>query len=198
MQTTMRSEIESYPERVVFEATSNQKVVEEVDKAAALWGVKVLRYEIKNIIPSKGVINTLRKPWRQSGLDAEVTLATAEKEVSKSEGKRQEAINISEGEKQKRINEAEGRAQEIAILADATAYGIKRVAEAIRKPKGRDAVNMKICESYIKEFGSILATSNVTVVPKELANIKGLFEGFAKVSTGIPVLPASRANNKKA
>ena len=123
-----------------------------------------------------------------------MTLATAEKEaVSKvSEGKRQEAINISEGEKQKRINEAEGRAQEIAILADATAYGIKRVAEAIRKPKGRDAVNMKICESYIKEFGSILATSNVTVVPKELANIKGLFEGFAKVSTGIPVLPMRR------
>ena len=125
---------------------------------------------------------------------ADITLANAERDstITLSEGERQEAINLSEGERQRRINEAKGRASEIYILAEATAYGIKRVADAIEKPKGRDAVNMRICETYIKEFGQIIRRSDVTVVPKELANIKGVFEGLARVSTGIPVVDGDR------
>ena len=183
-QTTMRSEIgkltlhQSFSEREKL----NENIVREVDKASDPWGIKVLRYEIRNITPSGHVVHTLEQQMEaEREKRAEVTSAEAEKEatIQLSEGERQSAINISEGDKQKRINEAEGRAAEITLLAEASAYGIRRVGAAIQQPGGQDAVRMRIIEEYVKEYGRILAGSNVSVVPEGLANIQGFFEGLA-------------------
>lgn len=190
-QTTMRSEIgkltldNTFSEREAV----NENIVREIDKASDPWGVKVLRYEIRNITPSLHVIDTLEKQMEaERQKRAKVTLATAEKEalINLSDGERQEAVNLSEGERQRRINEADGRAQEITLLAEATARGIARVGEAARKPGGTTAVKMRIVEHFIDELGGILGKSEVSVVPADLANIKGFFEGMGRVSTSVP------------
>lgn len=189
-QTTMRSEVgklalhESFYER----DNLNHAVVTEIDKASDPWGIKVLRYEIMNITPSDHVIHTLEKQMEaERERRAEVTIATAQKESMStiSEGERQEMINISQGERQKRINEAEGRAMAITLVADATADGIRRVGDAASKPGGSEAVKMRIVEQYISELGKIIDSADVSVVPAELANIKGFFEGVGRVSTNI-------------
>ena len=186
-QTTLRSELgkldlhETFSERDQL----NKIIVEEIDKASRPWGIKVLRYEIMNIEPSQEVVHALEKAMEaERDRRAGVTLATAQKEAVSimSEGKRQEAINISEGERMKTINEAEGRAQEIKIVADATSYGVKRVAEAISKPCGTQAVSARITQQFIDGFGKIINTANMTVVPTQLANIKGFFAGLSEVS----------------
>ncbi|MEL6190341.1 MAG: stomatin-like protein, partial [Myxococcota bacterium] len=140
-QTTMRSEIgklalhEAFSERDKL----NEAIVREVDKASDPWGIKVYRYELKNITPSAQIIHTLEKQMEaERERRSEVTMATAEKEavIHRSEGQRQEAIHVSEGEKAKRINEAEGRAKQISIVADATAQGLQQVAAALSRPGG--------------------------------------------------------------
>lgn len=185
-QTTMRSEIgkieldRSFSER----ETINEHIVREVDIASDPWGIKVLRYEIKNITPTDGVIETMEKQMEaERNKRAEITLATAEKDsrINISEGERAEAINISEGEKQKRINEAKGRALHITLLAEATAQGIKRIAEAMQKPGGHTAAKMQEIDVFIQELGGILSSANITVVPTQLASIKGFFEGIGSV-----------------
>ncbi|HSE40554.1 MAG TPA: band-7 C-terminal domain-containing protein, partial [Acidobacteriota bacterium] len=106
-----------------------------------------------------------------------------------SEGERQEAINLSEGEKQRRINEAQGRAREIQLLADSTAMGISRIATAIRKPGGAQAIKMRIIEQFLNEFGLIIQKANVTVVPGSIANVKAFFEGLGEVTSGMADRP---------
>ena len=183
----MRSEIgkltlgETYAERDRL----NEAIVTEIDKASDPWGVKVLRYEVRNITPSSQVIHTLEKQMEaERAKRAEVTLANAEKEskILISEGVRQEAINLSEGEKQKRINEAQGKAREISILAEATATGIARVASAVQKEGGHLAVKMKLVEHFIGHLGRVIQTANVSVLPAELANLKAV---VASVSAGL-------------
>lgn len=178
-QTTMRSEIgkltlgDTFYERDKL----NESIVREIDKASDPWGIKVMRYEIKNIAPSPQVVHTLEKQMEaEREKRAEITLATAGKEskILVSEGYRQEAINISEGEKQKRINEALGRASEIEILAEASAEGVRKVAQAITKPGGEYAVKMRLVEDYIGRTGEVLKGANVSVLPTDLAHIKGL------------------------
>ncbi len=114
-------------------------------------------------------------------------MSTGKKEsnIRISEGERQEAINLSEGAKQKRINEAEGQASEIRLLADARAQAIDMVAAAINKPGGAMAVQTQLVEEYLKQFGEILEKSKVSVVPSEVANIRGVMEGVSHVATGI-------------
>ncbi len=191
-QTTMRSEIgkltlhQSFSEREQL----NESIVREVDKASNPWGIKVLRYELRNITPSGNVVHTLEQQMEaEREKRAEVTTAEANKEatIQISEGERQAAINISEGEKIRRINEAEGRAKEITLLAEASAYGIRRVGAAILKPGGQDAVRMRILEEFIDEFGKILQGSQVSVVPHDLANIQGFFAGLSR--TGDAMAP---------
>lgn len=186
-QTTMRSEIgklalhEAFSERDKL----NDAIVQEIDKASDPWGIKVLRYEVKNITPSRNVIHTLEKQMEaERARRAQVTLATAEKEatINHSQGERQEAINLSSGEKQRRINEAEGRAQEIEVLADATSKGIRLVAQALNRPGGEHAMRMRIVEQFVQELGKIVKTSNISVVPKELAQIESTFRGIGQVS----------------
>jgi regulator of protease activity HflC (stomatin/prohibitin superfamily) len=191
-QTTMRSEIgkldldDTFSEREKI----NENIVREIDKASDPWGIKFIRYEIRNITPSQHMLDTMEKQMEaERQKRAEITLATGVKEsdINRSEGVRQETINVSEGKKQKRINEANGRAKEIELVAVASANGIRKVAEAIQKKGGRDAINMRIVEQFIDEFGKILENSSLTVVPESLANIKGFFEGLGRVTTGMTV-----------
>ena len=195
-QTTVRSEVgklrlsQTFSERDAL----NETIVREIDNASEPWGIKVMRYEVMNITPSRNVIDVLEiqmEAERQKR--AEITLANAERDstINLSEGERQEAINLSEGERQKRINEANGRAQEISILATATANGMTAIARAIKQPGGYQAMNVRLVESYIDQVDSLYARSDVSIVPSELANIEGMFEGFDRVATTI-----NRTNRK--
>ena len=147
-----------------------------------------MRYEVKNISPSGDVVSTLEKQMEaEREKRSEITLAKAEKEsrINLSEGERQEAINLSEGEKQKKINEAKGKAQEITILAEASAQGINMVADAINQPGGPMAIKMELVENFIKNLGEIMEGSDISVLPNEMANIKGIFEGTKEISKTI-------------
>lgn len=186
-QTTMRSEIgkitldDTFSEREKM----NENIVREIDKAADPWGIKVLRYEIKNIRPSKEIIDTMEKQMEaEREKRAEITHSEGHRQarINESEGEQQSQVLVSEAERQRRINEAKGRAQEIELVAEATATGIKRVAEAIQKPGGELAVKTKLVEQYIKQFGNIINTTNVSILPTETANLKTFFEGVSMVS----------------
>lgn len=185
-QTTMRSEIgklalhEAFSERDKL----NDGIVREVDKASDPWGIKVLRYELKNITPSAQVIHTLERQMEaERERRSEVTRATAEKEamIHRSEGERQEAINLSEGAKQKRINEAEGKASEIEIIADSTARGLEMVAESLSRPGGQSALEMRVVEQYIRELGQVAENAKVSVVPVGVAEIQSVVAGLSQV-----------------
>ncbi len=180
-QTTMRSEIgkttlgETFSEREKV----NVKIIEEIDKASDPWGVKVLRYEIRDIRPSAHVIDTLeRRMEAERDKRAKITMATAEKEklINISEGERQSAINISQGEKTKRINEAEGKAESIKLVADASAQSIILVGTAIKEPAGDEALKMRLVDQYIDQLGKVIEGCDVSVFPAGLATIKGIFD----------------------
>jgi regulator of protease activity HflC (stomatin/prohibitin superfamily) len=180
-QTTMRSEIgkislgETFSER----ETVNSKIIEEIDKASDPWGVKVLRYEIKDVIPTHHVIETLEKQMEaEREKRSAITMAMAEKEklINISEGEKQKAINLSEGEKAKRINEAEGKAQAIRIIADSSAKSIELIAEAINEEGGNEALKMRLVDQYIEQLGKIIKGSDVSVFPAGLATLKGIFD----------------------
>ncbi len=186
-QTTMRSEIGKLKLGQTFSERDklNETIVREIDKASDPWGIKVLRYEVRNITPSHNVIHTLEKQMEaERKKRAEITLAEAEREstINLSEGERQEAINISEGDKQRQINEARGRAREIEILADATAQGINLIAEASAKPCGDKAIKVRLLNEFIKQTGQILSTADVSVLPSEVAKLDGFFNGMEQVT----------------
>lgn len=186
-QTTMRSEIgkitldDTFSEREMM----NENIVREIDKAADPWGIKVLRYEIKNIRPSKEIIDTMEKQMEaEREKRAEITHSEGHRQarINESEGEQTSQVLVSEAERQRRINESKGRAKEIELVAEATAKGIRRVAEAIQRPGGDIAVKTKLVEQYINQFGKIIKNSNVSVLPTETANLKTFFEGVSKVS----------------
>lgn len=187
-QTTMRSEIGKMNLSKAFSERDdlNEKIIKEVDIASDPWGIKVLRYELKNIRPSQHVMATLEKQMEaERAKRAEITMATADKEsrITLSEGHKIESINVSEGSRQKRINEAKGNAREIELIAAATSEGVKLVAEAINLPGGDKAVKMQLVEQYINQVGNVMEHANVSVLPSEMANVKAFFEGaerFAK------------------
>ena len=186
-QTTVRSEVgklslsETFSERERL----NETIVKEIDRASEPWGIKVMRYEVMNITPSSNVIDVLEKQMEaERQKRAEITLANAARDstINLSQGERQEAINISEGQRQKRINEAGGRAQEISILAAATAEGMKAIADAIEKPGGEQAMNVRLVQSYIDQVADLFKQVDVSIVPAELAKMQGFFEGIETVS----------------
>jgi regulator of protease activity HflC (stomatin/prohibitin superfamily) len=186
-QTTMRSEIGKLKLGQTFSERDklNETIVREVDKASDPWGIKVLRYEVRNITPSHNVVHTLEKQMEaERKKRAEITLAEAEREstINLSEGERQEAINLSEGDKQRQINEAHGRAKEIEILADATAQGINMIAQASAQPCGDKAIKVRLLNEFIKQTGKILATAEVSVLPTEVAKLDGFFNGMEQVT----------------
>ena len=186
-QTTMRSEIgkitldDTFSEREQM----NENIVREIDKASDPWGIKVMRYEIRNIRPSDNLIHTLEKQMEaEREKRAEITESTGTRDarINESQGERQSAILISEANRQKRINEAKGRAKEIELVAAATAKGIQRISQAIAKPGGDLAVKTKLIEQFINQLGKVIDKANISVLPTETANLKTFFEGVSKVS----------------
>lgn len=183
-QTTLRSVIgktdldKSFEERVLI----NEKVVEVLSEASEPWGIKVLRYEVADIVLPETIRDALEKQMRA---ERERRAVVAESEgareakINVSEGRKQETINISEGDMQKQINEAKGRAEEIRMIAEATAAGIERIAVAINQPGGSDAVSLRIAEQYVKEFGNLARETNTLILPAELSDIGGVVAGLA-------------------
>ena len=188
-QTTMRSEVGKITLGSIFSERDevNAKIISEIDKASDPWGVKVLRYEIKDISPSRHVVDTLEKQMEaEREKRAEITRATAEKEklINVSEGERQMAINISEGEKQKRINEAKGKGEGIKLIAESTAKSITMVGEAINLPGGNDALKMRLIDQYIDQLDEVLGSGDVSVFPNNLASLKGIVEELKSSERG--------------
>ena len=178
-QTTLRSVIGKMELDKTFEERDhiNTAIVNAIDESAANWGVKVLRYEIKDLTPPKEILHAMQ---------AQIT-AEREKRalIAASEGRKQEQINIatgereasiarSEGEKQASINRAQGQATAIVALAEASAEALRQVAAAIREPGGADAVNLKVAEQYVAAFGQLAKTNNSIIVPANLGDISGL------------------------
>ncbi len=178
-QTTMRSEIGKLELDKTFEERDaiNAAIIQAVDKASDPWGVKITRYEIKNIHPPETVRNALEKQMRAER-EKRATIYESEGQrqakINVAEGTKQEAIAYSEGEKMKRINEAEGRAKEIELVAIATAEGIRNIAKAIEQPGGKDAVNLRVAEQYISEFGKLAQENNTMIIPSNLSDVGGM------------------------
>ena len=171
-QTTMRSEIGKIELDRTFEEREkiNMEIVAAVDKASVPWGIKVTRHEIKNITPPESIKGAMEKQMRAER-EKRAIIAESEGEkqakINRAEGDKQQAIALSEGEKQKRINEAEGRAAEIERVAFATAKGLREIATAINEKGGSDAVNLRIAEAYLGEFGKLAKQNNTMIIPSK-------------------------------
>ncbi len=178
-QTTLRSEIGKIELDKTFEerAHINTQVVDELDKATEPWGVKVLRYEIKNINPPRDVLEAMEKQMRA---EREKRAAVLESEglrdsaINTAEGEKQKVIKESEAKKQQQINEAEGEAAAITTVAAATAEGIRRVAEAIESPGGTQAVQLRVAEQYVDRLGLLAKENNTMILPANLADVSSM------------------------
>jgi len=175
-QTALRSEIGKIELDKTFEArtTINAQVVNELDKASEPWGVKVLRYEIKNITPPKDILNAMEKQMRAER-EKRALILTSEGErdaaINQAEGQKQQVIKASEANKQQQINEAEGAAAAILAIAQATAEGLRRVAETIQVPGGQEAVQLRVAEQYIGKFGELAKATNTLILPATVSDV---------------------------
>jgi regulator of protease activity HflC (stomatin/prohibitin superfamily) len=174
-QTTLRSEIGKIDLDKTFEERTNinASVVSELDKATDPWGVKVLRYEIKSINPPPDILSAMEKQMRAEREKRATILnseAVRDAAINTAEGEKQKVIKSSEARRQQQINEAQGQADAILSIATATAEGIRRVAEVIQQPGGYEAVNLRVAEQYITEFGRIAKAGNTIVVPSTLSD----------------------------
>jgi len=184
--STLRSEIGKLELDRTFEErdTINSNLIEALDKASDPWGIKITRYEIANISPPQSVKEALEKQMRaERERRAVVAHSEGEREaqINIAEGYKQDVIKRSEAEKSKQINEAEGKAREIELLAEATADSIRQVALSINEPGGSDAVNLRIAEQYVTEFGKLAKEGNTMILPANLADIGGTVAGLTKV-----------------
>lgn len=190
-QTTLRSEIGKMLLSQTFSERDdiNSNVVRQIDEATDPWGIKVNRYELKNITPPKSIIIEMEnqmKAERERRSEIITSEGDRQARINRSMGERQEAINLSEGDKMKLVNEAEGKAKEIELIAEATANGLKAIAESISKQGGKQAVQLQITQDYLEGLGKVFDKSKTTVLPETLANIKGVFEGVSKVTNTFP------------
>jgi regulator of protease activity HflC (stomatin/prohibitin superfamily) len=178
-QTTLRSEVGKIELDRTFEerSTINAALVSELDKATEPWGVKVLRYEIKDITPPQDVLAAMEKQMRAEREKRAAILnseGVRDSAINKAEGEKQQVIKASEARKQQQINEAEGQAAAILAVASATAEGIRKVGEAIDAPGGMQAVQLRVAEQYVAEFGNLAKAGNTLIVPANLTDISGL------------------------
>ena len=189
-QTTMRSTIGKLELDRTFEEreATNNSIVKVLDEAAEPWGIKVTRYEIKNIEPPQTIRDAMEKQMRAER-EKRAVIAESEGErearINRAEGDKEQNIRISEGEKTRQINVAEGRAQEIRLVAEATSDGIRKVAEAIQQAGGRDAVSLRVAEQYVAAFANLAKQNNTMIIPAELSNVAGAVAGLTKVLRNI-------------
>jgi len=178
-QTSLRSVIGKIELDRTFEEREslNQQVVAAIDEAAQNWGVKVLRYEIKDITPPQSVMDAMEKQMKAER-EKRASIATSEGDrqsrINRAEGLKKEAIEVSEGEKQRRINEAEGQAKEIELIAQATAEGIRKIAESLSISGGETAANLRVAEKYIAEFGNLAKENNTMIIPANMGDISSM------------------------
>jgi regulator of protease activity HflC (stomatin/prohibitin superfamily) len=185
-QTTLRSEIGKIDLDRTFEerATINANVVQELDKASEPWGVKVLRYEIRNINPPADVLQAMEKQMRAEREKRAVILTSEgdrDAKINQAEGEKQRVIKESEANRQQQINEAAGEAEAILAVATATAEGLRRVAEAVASAGGREAMQLRIAESYVAQFGNLARTGTTLVIPANVSDIAGMIAMATKV-----------------
>jgi regulator of protease activity HflC (stomatin/prohibitin superfamily) len=175
-QTTLRSEVGKIDLDRTFEERTNinTSVVSELDKASESWGVKVLRYEIKNITPPADVLAAMEKQMRAEREKRAVILTSEgqrDAAINTAEGDKQQTIKASEAHRQRQINEAQGQAEAILAVATATAEGIRRVAEAIKVDGGHEAVQLRVAEQYVTQFGQLASGSTNLVLPANVSDI---------------------------
>lgn len=195
-QTTMRSEIGKIDLDKTFEERMNinRLVVASIDEASIGWGVKILRYEIKNITPPKTVLNAMEKQMQAEREKRAVIL--------QSEGEKQSAINLAEGQKQKvvlesealqqrQINEATGQAEAIRAVAEATADGIRSVAKAIQSDGGMEAVQLRVAENLVEQFGKLAKANNTLILPANFADMGSM------ISAAMTVVKNQQQNPQK-
>ena len=190
-QTTLRSEIGKIDLDRTFEERMNinAQVVTELDKASESWGVKVLRYEIKNIAPPHDVLAAMEKQMRAEREKRAVILTSEgarDAAINTAEGEKQQVIKASEARRQQQINEAEGQASAILAIANATAEGIRQVADAIRQPGGNEATQLRVAEQYVQQFGELAREANTVILPANVADVASM------VSTAMKVFQAQR------
>jgi regulator of protease activity HflC (stomatin/prohibitin superfamily) len=194
-QTALRSEVGKMELDKTFESRDeiNRQIVSVLDEAGRTWGIKVLRYEIKSLTPPESILRSMQ---------AQIT-AEREKRalIAKSEGMRQEEINIadgqrqaailaSEGEKQAAINKAQGEAQALTTVAEATASAVRQVAAALEAPGGMQAANLKVAEKYVEQFGNIAKQGNTLIVPSNIADVSSM------IATAMTVLDKAKTVGK--
>jgi regulator of protease activity HflC (stomatin/prohibitin superfamily) len=175
-QTTLRSEIGKIDLDRTFEERTNINisVVMELDKASEPWGVKVLRYEIKNITPPSDILAAMEKQMRAEREKRAVILTsegTRDAAINTAEGRKQETIKASEARQQQQINEAQGQANAILAVAAATAEGIRKVAESVHAEGGIEALQLRVAEQYIQQFGNLAKASTTLVLPANAADV---------------------------
>jgi len=196
-QTTLRSEVGKIDLDRTFEerTTINVQVVGELDKASEPWGVKVLRYEIRNIEPPADILAAMEKQMRAEREKRAVILTSEgqrDAAINTAEGEKQQVIKASEANRQQRINEAEGQAAAIRAVAAATAEGLREVAGAIRTDGGMEAVQLRVAEQYVTQFGHIAQKTNTVVIPANLSDVAGMIAAAMKVFSASGTPPRSK------
>jgi len=195
-QTTLRSEIGKIDLDRTFEerGSINANVVSELDKASDPWGVKVLRYEIKNINPPSDVLGAMEKQMRAEREKRAVVLTSEgerDAKINEAEGEKQRVIKESEAVKEQQINEAEGQAAAILAIASATADGLKQVAGAVSVPGGEAAMQLRIAEDYVEQFGNLAKEANTLVVPANLSEISSMISLATSIVKDGPKAPTA-------
>jgi regulator of protease activity HflC (stomatin/prohibitin superfamily) len=196
-QTTLRSEVGKMELDKTFESRDeiNHKLVSVLDEAGRTWGVKVLRYEIKSLTPPESILRSM-----QAQITAErekrALIAKSEgvrqQEINMADGERQAAILASEGQKQAAINKAQGEATALTTVAEATASAVRQVAAALEAPGGQQAANLKIAEKYVEQFGNIAKAGNTLIVPANIADVASM------LSTAMTVLDKTKTGGTSA
>ena len=185
-QTMLRSEIGKIDLDKTFEERMNinAAIVAELDKASEAWGVKVLRYEIKNITPPHDVLAAMEKQMRAEREKRAVILTSEgarDANINNAEGEKQQVIKASEARRQQQINEADGQAAAILAVARATAEGIRQVAEAIKQPGGMEATQLRVAEQYVTQFGQLAQKTNTVILPANVADVASMVTTAMKV-----------------
>lgn len=194
-QTTLRSEVGKMELDKTFESRDeiNHKLVSVLDEAGRTWGVKVLRYEIKSLTPPESILRSM-----QAQITAErekrALIAKSEgvrqQEINMADGERQAAILASEGQKQAAINKAQGEATALTTVAEATASAVRQVAAALEAPGGQQAANLKIAEKYVEQFGNLAKAGNTLIVPANIADVASM------LTTAMTVLDKTKQGMK--